>query len=308
MEMWPVFSKRCTSSFFARSGRTDPPSSMRVVGRLGDRQHRADRLDPVDGSVLVDEGHIASVGGRAPPVRNTPTPCEDLVRALEFSILALELLHAFSLRSRQARSFTGIALRLPHPAAQRLLRASDLRCDRRDGRPTATRAPPPAHAPAARPSREPPASACSVSPLAPSSQPRAPRESRNQSDERIEEIGNRNSEPRPAIYSVDRSANSHRRRAGGGRRWPSSSSIRSKTITPASIVRVPSTRTRRASPRRPTLRSPPRLDRSSADVRARARHASPASRPHQHQRDHRACGDGSHRNGMGKTGHSARAP
>jgi len=30
----------------------------RVVSRRGDRQHRADRLDPVLGSVFVDEGHF----------------------------------------------------------------------------------------------------------------------------------------------------------------------------------------------------------------------------------------------------------
>jgi hypothetical protein len=37
-------------------GGISPPGSMRVVGRRGDRQQPADRLDPVDGAVLVDEG------------------------------------------------------------------------------------------------------------------------------------------------------------------------------------------------------------------------------------------------------------
>src|SRR3954469_18946526 len=32
------------------------PSGVGVIGRWGDRQHAADRLDPVDGAMLVDEG------------------------------------------------------------------------------------------------------------------------------------------------------------------------------------------------------------------------------------------------------------
>src|SRR4051812_5559551 len=32
------------------------PSGVGVIGRRGDRQHAADRLDPVDGAMLVDEG------------------------------------------------------------------------------------------------------------------------------------------------------------------------------------------------------------------------------------------------------------
>ena len=37
--------------------RVSLPSGVRVVRRRGDRQHLADRLDPVDVAVLVDEGH-----------------------------------------------------------------------------------------------------------------------------------------------------------------------------------------------------------------------------------------------------------
>jgi hypothetical protein len=36
--------------------RVGPPRDMGVIRRRGDRQNLADRLDPVDGAVLVDEG------------------------------------------------------------------------------------------------------------------------------------------------------------------------------------------------------------------------------------------------------------
>ena len=38
-----------------QTGRIAPPSHMVVVGRRGDRQHLADRLDPVRLAVIVDE-------------------------------------------------------------------------------------------------------------------------------------------------------------------------------------------------------------------------------------------------------------
>src|SRR4051795_12431569 len=39
-----------------RLGRIGPSGGMGVIYRWGDRQHLADRLDPVDGAMLVDEG------------------------------------------------------------------------------------------------------------------------------------------------------------------------------------------------------------------------------------------------------------
>src|ERR1700730_12718444 len=39
-----------------QSGRIGAPGDMRMVGRWGDRQHPADRLDPVRPAVIVDEG------------------------------------------------------------------------------------------------------------------------------------------------------------------------------------------------------------------------------------------------------------
>src|ERR1700682_3515850 len=37
-------------------GRIGAPGGMRMVGRWGDRQHPADRLDPIRRAVIVDEG------------------------------------------------------------------------------------------------------------------------------------------------------------------------------------------------------------------------------------------------------------
>ena len=37
-------------------GRIAPPGDMVAVARRGDRQHSADRLDPVVGAVVIDEG------------------------------------------------------------------------------------------------------------------------------------------------------------------------------------------------------------------------------------------------------------
>ena len=42
--------------FFGLSCRVQPSRGMRVVGRRGDRQHAADRLDPVGVAMVVDEG------------------------------------------------------------------------------------------------------------------------------------------------------------------------------------------------------------------------------------------------------------
>ena len=50
---------------------------MVVVGRRGDRQHLADRLDPIRFPMIVDERDHGFLGGRAPPGQNTLTPCEE---------------------------------------------------------------------------------------------------------------------------------------------------------------------------------------------------------------------------------------
>ena len=53
-------------------------SGMRIVCRQGDRQHPADRLDPVDIAMFINEHNYLRNGcqerWRAPPTQNKPTP------------------------------------------------------------------------------------------------------------------------------------------------------------------------------------------------------------------------------------------
>ena len=47
------------------------------MGGRGDRQHLADRLDPMHIPMHVDERHLTSTGGRTPPSQNKLTLCEE---------------------------------------------------------------------------------------------------------------------------------------------------------------------------------------------------------------------------------------
>ena len=114
-----------------RTGRTltgvDPLGDMRMVGRRGDRQHLADRLDPIRFPMIVDEAIIASLGGRAPPGQNTPMPCAES----RSPVAAPGSRVPEPSSSRPSRSdpspLATVDLRLLHPLQQRLRRAADLR-------------------------------------------------------------------------------------------------------------------------------------------------------------------------------------
>src|SRR4051812_48853930 len=54
------------------------PSGVGVIGRRGDRQHAADRFDPVDGAMLVDEGDHGFDRRAGPP---PPKKTQSLPRA-----------------------------------------------------------------------------------------------------------------------------------------------------------------------------------------------------------------------------------
>ena len=75
---------------------------------------------------------ITSLGGRAPPSRNTPSQSQDLVRAPQLEVLALELLQPRPLVRRQSGPLTRVTLGLPHPVAERLGRAAQLLGNRAD--------------------------------------------------------------------------------------------------------------------------------------------------------------------------------
>ena len=61
-----------------QTGGISAPGDMGMIGRRGDRQNPADRLDPVGLTMIVDEGDHGlnrRAWMRAPPGRNKPTPC-----------------------------------------------------------------------------------------------------------------------------------------------------------------------------------------------------------------------------------------
>ncbi len=108
--------------------RIGAPGGMRVVGRRGDRQHPADRPHPeaLEGRprrppVLVDEADHGETGGRAPPWRNTRSPCAGSRLAWRSSrSLSLERLDPLALVRRLAGTHALIPLGLAHPVPQRL--------------------------------------------------------------------------------------------------------------------------------------------------------------------------------------------
>src|SRR5918996_5992590 len=69
------------------------------------------------------------------PRKESRRRLEDLVRAAQLAVLALELLDALGLRAGYPRSLAAVGLGLAHPAAQRLRGHPELLRDRRDRRP-----------------------------------------------------------------------------------------------------------------------------------------------------------------------------
>src|SRR3954452_13803018 len=113
--------------------RISPPGGMGVIRRRGDRQHPADRLDPVDGAMLVDEGdHGLDRRVGSPPPKKPARLAQDLVGLAQLAVLALQRSDAFLLDRGRAGAPALIALGLANPAAQGLRRAADLGRDRAD--------------------------------------------------------------------------------------------------------------------------------------------------------------------------------
>jgi hypothetical protein len=106
------------------------PSPVLVVSGRGDRQHGADRLDPVQTPILVDEGHH-HFGRRSSSARAKQA---DALRriSLALPVLTLKLLEPLTLGCREAGARPSISLRLPDPPPQRLRRAANLPRDRSD--------------------------------------------------------------------------------------------------------------------------------------------------------------------------------
>ena len=118
--MWRAPTRRIGTAF-----------GVHPIRRPSDRQRSADLIDTVDVAMIVDDKQIiASVGGRAPPARNTGTPCagshwpgavpEPRSRSLSRACSAV-VVPARCLRCRSAWLT---------PVAQRLARHPRLRVDR----------------------------------------------------------------------------------------------------------------------------------------------------------------------------------
>ena len=91
---------------------------LRVIGRRGDREHPADRLDPVTLTVRVDEQHL-HFGRRS---SSAWAKNADALRRISFArfssrFFSLKLLQPLMLVRRQFRSFPSITLCSPHPRA-----------------------------------------------------------------------------------------------------------------------------------------------------------------------------------------------
>jgi hypothetical protein len=117
--------------------RIGPPGSMDAIGRWGDRQHLADRLDPIRPAVIVNErdhglGRRSSSARAkyADALRNISLACRSsrFSRSKALSLAAISVI-------RQGCTST-VTFRLLQPFAQRLPGATDFGSNRDDRRPT----------------------------------------------------------------------------------------------------------------------------------------------------------------------------
>src|SRR5438874_2518964 len=117
-------------------GRVGAPGSVRAVGGWGDRQHAADRLDPICPTMIVDEGdHRLNGRSSSAWAKYADALRQDLIGLAQFPVLALQRLDPIAVMRCGTGPQTLVALGPPHPAAQRLSRAADLASNRVDRRP-----------------------------------------------------------------------------------------------------------------------------------------------------------------------------
>src|SRR5580704_238409 len=108
-------------------GRIGAPGGMRMVGRWGDRQHPADRLDPIRPAVIVEEGDHGLVSAvELRPGKIRARLAQDLIGLAKLPVLPLEGLEPGCHIARQARLVPAVALGLLHPLIQRLRHAAYL--------------------------------------------------------------------------------------------------------------------------------------------------------------------------------------
>jgi len=68
---------------------------------------------------------ITSLGGRAPLCEIRGRLLQNLIRAFQLEVLALEILQLLAFVRRQTRAPALVAFGLPHPSAQRFDRAAE---------------------------------------------------------------------------------------------------------------------------------------------------------------------------------------
>ena len=110
---------------------------MRIVGRRGDRQHLADRLDPIRLPMIVEErDHGFTRRSSSARAKYADALRRILVRLSKLSVLALQRLQLLGHIGRNASPLAAIDVRLLHPIQKRLRRAADLGRNRNDRRPS----------------------------------------------------------------------------------------------------------------------------------------------------------------------------
>jgi len=118
----------------AQGPRARGPRPRRVVGRRGDRQYGADRLDPEALRVLLDEGaHRLPRRSSSAPKKGAALS-EDRVGPPQLAHLTLKLFDALALGAREPGPQALIGLGLAHPRTQGLRCHAELAGDRADRR------------------------------------------------------------------------------------------------------------------------------------------------------------------------------
>lgn len=109
--------------------------SMAPIRGRGNLQLLADRLDPETLPVFVDKGlHDLKRRSSSAWAKRARQP-QNLIGLLQFAVLAFQLLDPLRFRGGHPVTLPGIPLVLPHPIAQRLRAATDLRGNRFNGCP-----------------------------------------------------------------------------------------------------------------------------------------------------------------------------
>src|SRR5262249_6733512 len=88
---------------------------MGMIRRWGDRQHLADRLDPMSLTMIINERDHDFDRRSAPPPQNKRSPSQDLVGSSKLAVLALQSLQPLRDIAGNSGASTAIHLSLLDP-------------------------------------------------------------------------------------------------------------------------------------------------------------------------------------------------